>query len=144
MPVSCFQPLGLGISILPPLTRRGHGPGLILLVPDADEQMKIAEGVPSHLVKWAEEGYTVVEIQIQAIKDGGATNALSIALKALWSDERCQPEERIGIVGMTVSRCTYLLPLLCLGPLSPILRLHMNFAYHLFCMNKLLITLHSL
>ncbi|EON97263.1 putative lea domain protein [Phaeoacremonium minimum UCRPA7] len=98
MPVSCFQPLGLGISILPPLTRRGHGPGLILLVPDADEQMKIAEGVPSHLVKWAEEGYTVVEIQIQAIKDGGATNALSIALKALWSDERCQPEERIGIV----------------------------------------------
>ncbi|KAH8800277.1 hypothetical protein F5884DRAFT_547959 [Xylogone sp. PMI_703] len=97
LPTAELQELSLGVSLLPPLTRRGYGPGIILLVPDTNNQMTIAEGVPSHLVKWAEEGYTVIEIQRKALEDGGA-RALSTALESLSRTERCRPKEKIGLV----------------------------------------------
>ncbi|KAH8886563.1 hypothetical protein GQ53DRAFT_727560 [Thozetella sp. PMI_491] len=97
LPTAELKELGSGLSLLPPLTRRGHGPGIILLVADTNDQMTISEGVPSHLVKWAEEGYTVVEIQLKALKTGAAA-ALSTAADALSGHEKCQPKEKIGLV----------------------------------------------
>lgn len=101
LPAADLQTLEDGVSFLSPLSRRGHGPGIILLVSDTDDQMMIADGVPSHLVKWAEEGYATVEIQLKAIKEGKATDVLAKAVEALDSNEKCQPKGKIGIVGAT-------------------------------------------
>lgn len=99
LPTEELQVLRQGVSILAPLTRRGYGPGIILLVPDSDASPKIIEGVPSHLVKWAEEGYTVVEIQ-QAALETNAGDALSRAVEALNQHGKCEPKQKFGIVGM--------------------------------------------
>ena len=86
-----------GISILAPLSRRGHGPGLIILVPNSTPQLTIIEGVPSPIFKWAEEGYTVVEIQASALTAGA--DAISPALDALKSHKKCDSHRAVGLVG---------------------------------------------
>lgn len=98
--VEDLRELGPGVSLLSPLTRRGHGPGIILLVSDSDASTKIIEGVPSHLVKWAEEGYTVVEIQQQALANGAA-GVLKRSVDALKDNPKCEPKDRIGVIGMS-------------------------------------------
>ncbi|RAK71443.1 LEA domain protein [Aspergillus fijiensis CBS 313.89] len=88
--------LGPGISFLLPLSRRGHGPGLILLVPNTDHSLDIIDGVPSPLIKWAEEGYSVVEVQEQALA-GGGHDAFTIALDALVASKDCD-NGKIGLI----------------------------------------------
>ena len=80
-----------------PLTRRGHGPGLIIITPDSTDPLAIVEGVPSFLIKWAEEGYTVVEIQASAVS-GGAADLLKAAVDALKSCDSCTPADKIGLI----------------------------------------------
>lgn len=90
--------LGEGLKLLLPLTRRGHGPGIILLTPDTDDPLAIREGVPSLLVKWAEEGYAVVGIEERALA-AGASQLLKTALEALSKCEKCEPKGKVGLVG---------------------------------------------
>ncbi|KAJ4368735.1 hypothetical protein N0V83_005817 [Neocucurbitaria cava] len=97
LPVKDLRELCPGVSLLSPLTRRGHGPGIILLVPDSDASTKIIEGVPSHLVKWAEEGYTVVEIQQQALANGAA-DVLKQSIHTLKNNPKCEPKDKIGVI----------------------------------------------
>ncbi|KAK4156081.1 hypothetical protein C8A00DRAFT_41354 [Chaetomidium leptoderma] len=59
------------ISIQPPLSRRGNGPGLVLVVSDALDLGRHEKTLdPPPLQKWAEEGYAVAQILV----DGGASN----------------------------------------------------------------------
>lgn len=98
LPIAQLHQVRPGVSLLPPLTRRGHGPGIIILVPDTNDQLMIADGVPSHLVKWAEEGYTAVAIQQKAIADGGR-DALRSAVESLSKCDKCQPKDKMGLIG---------------------------------------------
>jgi carboxymethylenebutenolidase len=88
------------LTVLPPLSRRGTGPGLIVIVPEAGSlpvplNAKIENGVPSVLTKWAEEGYAVVELQagIQSLKA-----VISSALEQLRGCAACKPKESVGLV----------------------------------------------
>lgn len=89
-----------GVTLLPPLSRRGHGPGLILLVPDSNAQLTITDGVPSVLIKWAEEGYTIVAISASAIESPPVDlqQLLAIGTKALKDSIECNPKDEIGLV----------------------------------------------
>lgn len=91
-----------GISLLRPLSRRGSGPGLILLTTasSTDETITITERAPSPLVKWAEEGYTVVQIAHTALGQGSMSDALTEAVKAFDACEQCQPKDKVGLVGL--------------------------------------------
>lgn len=88
-----------GISLLPPLSRRGHGPGLVILVPDTlkGSQLTITQGVPSPILKWAEEGYAVVEIVATALEK--SSGVLARALQVLQDCDACTPKDKVGIVG---------------------------------------------
>ncbi|KAF7716731.1 Uncharacterized protein PECH_008658 [Penicillium ucsense] len=97
LPASERTQLAPGIARLLPLSRRGYGPGLILLGPDTDQPTQIVDGVPSHLVKWAEEGYAVVEIQRQALVDR-PKEALTQAVEALEACDKCIPKDKIGLI----------------------------------------------
>lgn len=70
LPTTNLTDLEQGISLLQPLSRRGYGPGLVILVPDSEKSMSIIDRLPSQLIKWAEERYTVVEIQERALGQG--------------------------------------------------------------------------
>ncbi|KAH6637947.1 hypothetical protein C7974DRAFT_390574 [Boeremia exigua] len=86
-----------GVSVLSPLVRRGTGPPLIILTANNDDSTKIVEGVPSHLVKWAEEGFTVAEIQQHALEEHAA-GALKRSIQALRENPKCEPKDNIGLV----------------------------------------------
>ncbi|KAF5024576.1 hypothetical protein F66182_3339 [Fusarium sp. NRRL 66182] len=98
LPQAKPQSIGEGITLLPPLSRLGHGPGLIILHPDSEKNLDIIEGVPSALLKWAEEGYAVVEIQARAFKRD-ASEVVSDALKALKSCDQFETDSKIGLIG---------------------------------------------
>lgn len=98
LPQASPKPIGEGITLLPPLSRRGHGPGLIILHPNSDKHLEIIEGVPSALIKWAEEGYAVVEIQATAF-ERDASEVLGDALKALKGCDKFEADNKIGLIG---------------------------------------------
>ncbi|GKU07900.1 carboxymethylenebutenolidase [Fusarium langsethiae] len=86
-----------GITLLSPLSRLGQGPGLVILHPDSDKHLDIIDGVPSALIKWAEEGYAVVEVQTRALK-GDAGEVLTNALQALRSCDGFMKDSKIGLI----------------------------------------------
>ncbi|KAM0432043.1 hypothetical protein ACHAQK_009959 [Fusarium lateritium] len=97
LPQAKPQTVGEGITLLSPLSRRGHGPGLIILHPNSEKNLEIIEGVPSSLIKWAEEGYAVVEIQAKAFEKD-ASKVFSRALEALRSCDKLEADKKIGLI----------------------------------------------
>ncbi|KAL4874214.1 hypothetical protein BJY04DRAFT_225281 [Aspergillus karnatakaensis] len=89
-----------GISLLRPLSRRGTGPGLIIIGSCHPRgESEIENGIPSQRVKWAEEGYTVVEILTQALDNGHAAgDPLNLPLSLLAGCDSCEPKDKVGIV----------------------------------------------
>lgn len=75
------------------MSRKGVGPGLILLTSTADSNIEIQDGIPSLRMKWAEEGYVVVEIKCEA-----SSAAIKLALSKLDECEECEPKGKVGLV----------------------------------------------
>lgn len=71
----------------------------------APENIKIDNGVPSALIKWAEEGYTVVELQ--AGQDS-LKASISSALEQLRKCAECEPKDSVGLVSYDPSLWTQL------------------------------------
>ncbi|KAF5546711.1 carboxymethylenebutenolidase [Fusarium napiforme] len=96
------------LTILEPLSRRGSGPGLIILVPETGtattNTLRIDGCVPSPLMKWAEEGYTVAEITEAGLANPG--EALSQALKELEATKSTEPKNVVGVIGVLVAYST--------------------------------------
>lgn len=107
-----FNPVKLAENVLlqPPLTRRGEGPGLVLLrhldqdVSSAGESEKDASVKttldPEPLQKWAEEGFAVVQIRSntgELLRKG-----LDLAFKALRELPQCTPDQKVGLIGMFI------------------------------------------
>ncbi|OAG39897.1 hypothetical protein AYO21_05963 [Fonsecaea monophora] len=94
------------ISLLPPLSRKGHGPGLILVLPAnapryTNGGVVCENGIPPPLLKWAEEGFAVVEIRGEEFTQGSTTTATEIlakAVAALEECEKCDVKDGIGMV----------------------------------------------
>ncbi|KAK4502678.1 hypothetical protein PRZ48_006104 [Zasmidium cellare] len=84
-----------GVTLVRPLSRKGVGPGMIILSPndEATSPIEIEDGIPSLRMKWAEEGYCVVEIRAQA-----SSSALKAAVAALGDCHECEPKEKIGLI----------------------------------------------
>jgi carboxymethylenebutenolidase len=99
--------IGHGITVQPPLTRRGHGPPILLLV-DHDLSLSSHERTldPPPLLKWAEEGFCVAQMQVQpALLDADPGEAKSVAAQVLLAAlevvkrTECEPKDKIGLVG---------------------------------------------
>lgn len=111
-PVPPQQPeeIAQGITLLRPLSRKGHGPGLIILAPPSPpiqdnnnpttSSPEIQNGIPSLRMKWAEEGYCVAQIQPHASSSSASSSssALQIAVQALQACAECEPKEQMGII----------------------------------------------
>ncbi|KAH8433850.1 uncharacterized protein LDX57_011487 [Aspergillus melleus] len=78
------------------MSRQGTGPGMIVMVPDdPSDQLTQINNIPSPSLKWAEEGYNVIEIQESAIDRGYVLNQ---AMKTFEQQDRCTT----GAVGLVV------------------------------------------
>ncbi|EME84574.1 uncharacterized protein MYCFIDRAFT_214787 [Pseudocercospora fijiensis CIRAD86] len=96
-PISPMKPekVAEGLTIVRPLSRKGTGPGLIVLAPynDSETPLEIEDGIPGLRMKWAEEGYCVAEIRPHA-----DSSALKTAVAKLSECDECEPKETIGLV----------------------------------------------
>ncbi|EMF13403.1 uncharacterized protein SEPMUDRAFT_132709 [Sphaerulina musiva SO2202] len=102
------EEIAQGITLLRPLSRKGHGPGLIILAPPPAQDNnnpttsppEIQNGIPSLRMKWAEEGYCVAQIQPHASSSSASSSssALQIAVQALQACAECEPKEQMGII----------------------------------------------
>lgn len=100
-PVQLPSAKAYGISsnctVQPPLSRRGHGPGLILLVPEGLDLTGHSKTLdPPPLQKWAEEGYAVAQILVSDGLDFKA--ALEDVRQALAKLEECDSGECMGLI----------------------------------------------
>jgi carboxymethylenebutenolidase len=100
LPSAKLQVLRPGVSLQPPLTRLGSGPGLILFTTEDvyDEEVTQRDDAPTAVLKWAEEGYTVVQISAAAVEPSKIEALLTEAFEALDRCEVCQPKDKVGLV----------------------------------------------
>lgn len=97
--------VGPGLTLLNPLSRKGTGPGLIVVVPDKARGVSIKNGIPSPLMKWAEEGYCVVEVSEQAWEAKG-NKTLEGAINSLSTCEKCESLKSMGLVCELTIACS--------------------------------------
>jgi carboxymethylenebutenolidase len=97
-------PLATNVTLQPPLSRCGKGPGLLILV--SKEYKGVGEDIgsstldPEPLQKWAEEGFAVVEVRIgRTGSSENAQEAFDIGLDALRKSPECTFDDRVGVVG---------------------------------------------
>ncbi|OAA79814.1 LEA domain protein [Akanthomyces lecanii RCEF 1005] len=114
LPSAPLQKLQTGISLQPPLTRRGLGPGLLILTTadEYDEDGTHRDDAPTPVLKWAEEGYTVVQTSAAAIGSSSAEQILSLAMEALQGCDACQPKDKVGVVSYSSSLWNSFAPVL--------------------------------
>ncbi|KAI1742391.1 hypothetical protein F4680DRAFT_31023 [Xylaria scruposa] len=103
-------------TLQPPLTRRGYGPGLIIITPgdppstertpnegqeksDKPDSAKTNPLDPLPQKKWAEEGYAVVRLNFEDGKEEwGIETALNQAIKVLETLETCDVRDKFGLI----------------------------------------------
>lgn len=100
LPVPKLSNVSPGTYLLEPLSRRGYGPPLIVLTSDDESNSMTKNYVPTSVMKWAEEGFVIVQVQASATKFTD-----SILQNAVGALQRCDKSEtkKIGIVAYDVS-----------------------------------------
>jgi len=115
LPTAELKELGSGVTLLPPLSRRGYGPGLIIVLPSGTPEYKAGgtlceDGVPPPLLKWSEEGFAVVQILESAFERTGTVDEVfNLAISGLRNCPECPEEGGIGLVGTQNRVCFVLL-----------------------------------
>lgn len=98
LPSAALIQLSPDVILQPPLSRRGYGPGLIIL---ASRDVSLEKGPnsldPPPLQKWAEEGYAVVQITSVEAASKFAKD-WEAAIEALSALPECIPNDKIGII----------------------------------------------
>jgi carboxymethylenebutenolidase len=102
LPSAPLQTLAPCITFQPPLSRRGHGPGLIAFLPSSSSF--IEKGASKHLdpepvQKWAEEGYGVVGVSAIEETEQAIIQALTLALQCLAESSSIDIKDKIGVLG---------------------------------------------
>ncbi|RHZ54485.1 hypothetical protein CDV55_104306 [Aspergillus turcosus] len=91
------------VVLQPPLSRCGHGPGLILIRPShfAECQEKNKSLDPEPLQKWAEESYAVVQISLDTQSSADTTCVFELvktAIGRLNSLRECDKNDQFGLL----------------------------------------------
>lgn len=111
LPSAPSQSLGPGLTLQPPLSRRAHGPGLLVICPD-QIRLNGAQNTldPAPLQKWAEEGYAVVQVGVPVADDHGSLQgALQKGIEALVNLKECEVKDKFGLIGIWCSNLSDLL-----------------------------------
>ncbi|KAK8852090.1 carboxymethylenebutenolidase [Apiospora arundinis] len=92
------------LTLQPPLSRRGHGPGLVLLVDPVLDLGSCHDKTldPPPLQKWAEEGYAVAQLRLvpnEVVEDTtAAAEVIQEAIQELAKLPSCDPTEKLGFI----------------------------------------------
>ncbi|KAF4536888.1 hypothetical protein BFW01_g4228 [Lasiodiplodia theobromae] len=106
LPSAPLQTIAPNIVLQPPLSRRGRGPGLVLLV-DAALPLGHSDKTldPPPLLKWAEEGYAVAQITLNHDHEFNAD--LRRAFAALEALDECEGNKYGVITYVPLPKASY-------------------------------------
>lgn len=107
LPSASLVPLAKNVSLLAPLSRRGHGPGLIIII-SGNLQLQNTEKIldpPPHQ-KWAEEGYVVVLVSTGSVEGSSIQESLKLGVEALSTHSQCDEKEKFGLIRKLSSVCS--------------------------------------
>lgn len=101
LPSAPIRRLGDNLVLQPPLSRRGSGPGLVLVLPASITKTTVSPLPldPEPVLKWAEEGFAVAAITPS--KDIDARQTLNQALDALQALETVDVKDKFAIIGLS-------------------------------------------
>lgn len=108
LPSAPLRPLSPNATLQPPLSRRGHGPGLVVIDPGhvlrekPDAESETLDPAPQY--KWAEEGFAVVRISVGGRLSEGEGEAwgakdLGRAVEVLGGLGECDVKDKFGLLG---------------------------------------------
>ncbi|KAK2747923.1 hypothetical protein FQN57_001514 [Myotisia sp. PD_48] len=116
LPSAEIQSLAPYVTLQPPLSRRGKGPPLFLLVPDNPDELgpHVQTLDPPPLQKWAEEGYAVVEIILSVAEANSEKptilarirSRVEVAVNRLLDLSACNPTDSVGLIVYDASLLT--------------------------------------
>lgn len=102
LPSAPLRILAPNIVLQPPLTRRGSGPGVVLLMPDASK-LKLNTGPrpldPEPVQKWAEEGFAVVAVSPSESEGRSLNTILKQAIDTLIALDEVDVRDKFAIIG---------------------------------------------
>ncbi|KAL5121324.1 hypothetical protein ACEQ8H_000792 [Pleosporales sp. CAS-2024a] len=105
------------ITLQAPLSRRGKGPGLVLVLDASAHIEKSEEHLdPPPLQKWAEEGFAVVQLIVPGKAEDGGEFPLKKALEILKGCDACEFEKGVGLISYLyripfyLEQATYIAP----------------------------------
>ncbi|KAK3722444.1 hypothetical protein LTR37_002436 [Vermiconidia calcicola] len=101
VPLPSAKPFNVSstVTIQAPLTRRGYGPGLVLVVPsDLDLQGSDKTLDPPPLQKWAEEGFAVAQIKVADGESSKFGSYLQDATSGLQELSECDSTDKLGLI----------------------------------------------
>lgn len=98
--------LGNGVTLQPPLSRCGRGPGLIIVRPSSHAgcQSKNNSLDPAPLTKWAEESYAVVQVTVALDMQEPVCELITAGVNALVSREECEAKDKFALLGIYRTR----------------------------------------
>lgn len=86
------------LTIQPPLSRRAHGPGLIIIIPHDYPTVGTDHTLdPLPLQKWAEEGYAVAQL---VFSKADFAHDLKKSVEALGGLPECDDIGKLALIGM--------------------------------------------
>ena len=105
LPCAALVDLGYNVVLQPPLSRRGRGPGLIIIRPECYAECKDANDSldPEPLKKWAEESFCVVQITLGTPSHDSVDNDEKLfrrGMDALKSLPECTGKDKLGFMGI--------------------------------------------
>ncbi|SPO02310.1 related to dienelactone hydrolase and related enzymes [Cephalotrichum gorgonifer] len=109
LPSALLQDLAPNATLQPPLSRRGHGPGLVVFdpgyvfIPEPSAEGGSGTLDPMPQYKWAEEGYAVARISFggeltDVMGEDWGTAEIGAAIQALRGLEECDTKDKFGIL----------------------------------------------
>ncbi|KAF5862604.1 hypothetical protein ETB97_011510 [Aspergillus alliaceus] len=95
--------LGDKVLLQPPLSRCGHGPGLIIIRPYsyAECQGKNGSLDPEPVQKWAEESFAIVQITVDAVAgadESGVLEFVKRGIAGLESLKECDKKDKFAVL----------------------------------------------
>ena len=110
LPSAPSRTLSPNLTLQPPLSRRGHGPGLLIICSDQvtiDEEAAKKSLDPRPLQKWAEEGYAVVRLGLPLQQHGSVKEQLVRGIEALRDLQECDVKDKVGLISGFLFRAFY-------------------------------------
>jgi carboxymethylenebutenolidase len=103
LPSAPLVTLAPNASVQPPLSRRGHGPGIIVVDAGLPESTVEKSLDPVSQKKWAEEGYAVARVMVSKSSTAADAWDINLALEksveALVKLDTCDTKDKFALIG---------------------------------------------